>query len=140
MFDAAKNSPNMFKGKLRYMNVETTINAIAQYGCHFQLSTVHNQLYHETLTDWLPLWKNTIREQSQRFVTFGTSLKAAVKTQINLSASQVDPRRGMGGYFLIIPSSTETYLPFCLSKNVKEVPNLAKLCTVAGDPDNFCNF
>ena len=35
MFDAAKNSPNMFKGKLRYMNVETTINAIAQYGGHF---------------------------------------------------------------------------------------------------------
>ena len=52
----------------------------------------------------------------------------------------MDPRRGMGGYFLITPSSTETYLPFCLSKNVKEVPNLAKLCTVAGDPDNFCNF
>ena len=23
---------------------------------------------------------------------------------------------------------------------MKEVPNLAKLCTVAGDPDNFCNF
>ena len=57
MFDAAKNSPNMFKWKLRYFNVETTINAIAQYGGHF--STVHNQLYHETLTDWLPLWKNT---------------------------------------------------------------------------------
>ena len=57
MFDAAKNSPNMFKGKLRYLNVETTINAIAQYGGHFQFSTVHNQLYHETLTDWLPLWK-----------------------------------------------------------------------------------
>ena len=26
----------------------------------------------------------------------------------------------MGGYFLIIPSATETYLPFCPSKNVKE--------------------
>ena len=64
MFDAAKNSPNMFKGKLRYMNVETTINAIEQYGGHFWLSTVHNQLYHETLTDWLPLWENTLREQS----------------------------------------------------------------------------
>ena len=52
----------------------------------------------------------------------------------------MDPKRGMGGYFLIIPSSAETYLPFCPSKNVKEMPNLEKLCTVAGDPDNFCNF